>query len=490
MKITDLKSYTVVGGARPVSVPEQQKGLGQQIGDIAQGVSNFIGAKGLTDLAGSQIAKFGLGASGNMDAANRVAQPSVEQVIGSAIQTGANFIPGAGIGAGLAKKVAIGAGTGYAMDVGNSLQQGRSLQDSLQPGIGTSVGGGLPVVSVAIKPAVAILGRLFKGLGSGLSGVSTNALDAIVNNPQKAQEVSKQISKSGGDKILESNARQIIEGVSKIRQEARTAFGEGLQQLKKEDINPTTFRNSIQSFLDANGVSLNKKTNTRMLNGVEFSDPKNLQRASNLIDELSKVRLDGLSLRNLLNKVENTRFKTATSDERLAFNAFTKDMANAIKGAITSSTDKLNQLNASFSQDMQLAETAQNIFGKVNFKNLPEVVKASQKLEGLFAQKGLAPGVVDNFLQRIGVKPSDFRTSEAIRQISGKVKGTNTEGLTIGELTQSLTSAIITPDIVKNISIATGMAKEKFLPFLQSLGPVSRNAVIQALLQANRDSSQ
>lgn len=490
MKISDLKDYKVLGNVSSIPPVQEPKSIGHKVSDVATSISDFFGAKGLTDLAGSQIAKFSLAAKGNMDAANRVTQPSLKEVIGSTIQTGANFLPGVGIGAGLAKKVAIGAGTGYAFDVGSKLQQDKTISESVTPGIGTAVGAGLPLVGAALQPVKAILGRLFKGLGSGLSGVSTNSIDEIVTNPQKAQQVSQQIAKSGNDKVLEQNARQIIDGVSKVRQEARTAFGEGLSQLKKEDIDPKLFRKSVGTFLDKMGVSLNQKTNTRFLDNVEFNDPKNLQKASNLIDKISKTELDGLSVRNLLDTIEKTKFRTAVDNEHLAFNAFVKDLGTSVKEAVTGSTDKLGKINSAFSQDMQLVEAVEDIFGKVDFKNLPEVVKASKKLETLFAQKGLAPSVIDTFLKRIGTSPADFRTSEAVRQISGKVSGSNTKGLSVGELVQSVTSAVITPNAIKNISIATGLAKESFVPFLQKLKPATRNIVIQALLQGNQGDSQ
>lgn len=485
MKISDLKTYKVVSGATPVSIPQQPKSTTDKILGAAQGVSDFIGAKGITEQFGSSLARTGLKLSGQKEAAARVGNPSLKEVVGSAIQTGANLLPGAGVGARLATKVAVGAGTGYAFDVGSKLQQDKSVPQSLTPGLGTAVGAGLPVAGAIIKPVARIIGRLFKGLGSGLSGASTNNIETIVNNPKEALRVSQELARTGNNQVLEKNAREIVGGVSRIRQEARTAYGEGLSQLKAEDIDPKKFRASVQSFLDENGVS--SKGNERFFDNIEFEDPKNVQRASNLIDELSTVELNGLSLRNLLNKVENMRFKTATSDERLAFNAFTKNMAASIKGAIEGSTGKLGEINQKFSQDMQLAEAAEDIFGSVDFKNLPEVLKASKKLEGLFEQKGLAPDVVDRFLTRIGIEPQNFRTSEAVRQISNKVSGANAKGLSVSEVTQQLTSAVVTPQMIKNLSIATGLTKEALMPFLQAMKPAARNIVIQALLQANRE---
>jgi len=100
------------------------------------------------------------------------------------------------------------------------------------------------------------------------------------------------------------------------------------------------------------------------------------------------------------------------------------------------------------------------------------LVKASQKLETVFAQKGLAPDVVDNFLERIGVSSKDFKTTEAVRQITNKATGANTKGLSIGEITQQLTSSIVTPTMVKNLAVITGLGEQQLMPFLNALKPV------------------
>lgn len=464
---------------------QSEKSLSQKILDIGTGVTNFLGGKAVADTFGAEIAKA---KAKTPEEKNLITQPTLKETAGSALQLGANFIPGVGAEAGLATKIAIGAGTGYAFDVGSKLQNNESKP--LVPGVGTAVAGALPVVGAVTKPATAIVGRLLKGLGSGLSGVSAGTIDKIVSNPEFAQQASKKLEQAGNSKILEENAKTIINGVSKIRQEARQSFGQGLEKLSTEDIKPSIFKDKVQPILDKYGVGTEVKNFGNMqgkttLSNIEFSDPKNIEKAVNLLHKLDTVPLDGKSLRSLANNIENSAYKVTGNDvERLSFNAFIKDLSSSLTDSISASTDKLGEINSKFSQDMQLTEAVQNIFGKVNYKNLPEVVKASQKLEGLFAQKGLAPDVVDSFLKRIGVNPVEFTTSEAVRQISNKSTGANTKGLSVGELVQQATSAVVTPEMVKQLSIKAGMANEKLLPFLQSLKTPARNLVIQALLKS------
>ena len=448
---------------------------------LANKVANFFGAKGITEQFGADIAR----ARAPEAEKGFVEYPKMKEVVGSAIQSGANLIPGAGVGSGLLKKVVVGAATGYAFDVGSNLQnKEKTTPESFKPGIGTVVGGGAPLAFAAVKPVTRVIGRLLKGLGSGLSGVSTQTIDKIVNNPRAAQVATDKINKSGNAAVLEENARQIMNGVSTIKQQARKSFGEGLETLATTDIKPDVFRNQTQQFLDKYGFQISEKG--KKIANAEFTDPKNVSKANELINKLNTVKLDGKSIRKLADDIESSAYKIATSDERLSFNAFIKDLSASLKGAVSNSTDKLGEINKAFSSDMQLAQATEQIFGKVNFKNLPEVLKASQKLEGLFAQKGLAPDVVDRFLERIGVSAEGFKTSEAVRQITNKTSGANTKGLSFGEVMQQATSAVVTPTMIRDVAIKIGIAEQKLLPELNKLAPAVRNLIINALLQQNR----
>src|SRR3990167_1446691 len=216
MKISDLKEYKVVGtGVTSQVSPQVKKPLANKVAD-------FFGAKGITEQFGADIAR----ARAPEAEKGFVEYPKMKEVVGSAVQFGANFLPGAGVGAGLARKTAVGLGTGYAFDVGSQLQSGQ--EKPLTPGVGTVVGGALPGVGAGVGYANRVVRRLFKGLGSGLSGVSTETINKITTNPRMAQVATEKISNTGNAKVLEENARQIMNGVSTIKKEARKAFGEGV----------------------------------------------------------------------------------------------------------------------------------------------------------------------------------------------------------------------------------------------------------------------
>lgn len=131
---------------KPLTLGSAISGFGKNIMTGAQAITDFVGARGIADQYGSSLARTGLNLSGNKESAKLVGNPSLGKVVGSAIQTGANFIPGVGTEASLLTKAAIGLGTGYAFDVGKNLQQGRAVIDAFKPGIGTVIGGALPII--------------------------------------------------------------------------------------------------------------------------------------------------------------------------------------------------------------------------------------------------------------------------------------------------------------------------------------------------------
>lgn len=384
-------------------------------------------------------------------------------------------------------KIAKGAAEGYAFDVANRANENQD--NIMKPGFGTGVGASIPVAGGLIKVTAKLAGRLLKGIGSGLSGVGTNTIDEIMKNPKKAREVSNLLSKKGNANILKKNAEDIVQGVSGIKKEARGKYAKGLEALSKTDIDRKTFKAGVQEFLDSSGSVLDKKSGLRTLSNVEFDDPKNIKKASALIDKLEQSELDGKSLRKLVDDIESSVYKTAVDSERLSYNAWAKELASTVKSSISKSTDKLDDINKAFSNDMQLAEAVEDIFGSVKFKNLSEVNKASQKLESLFNQKGLSPEIVDDFLERAGIGQG-LKTSEAVRQIENVGQRANTKGLTLTELIQGLTSSVVTPKMIKELAIQTGQKTQTIKKWasilkLKEFTTAERRALLQMVTKLN-----
>ena len=353
-------------------------------------------------------------------------------------------------------------------------------ESAIAAGVELALPGVGKVASVAAKPVGAFMGRLFKGVGSGLSGASTPQIEAILKNPKAAQQVVKQIKSSGGANVLRKNSKEIVEGVSKIRQEARGAFKKGLEELAETDIQPSVFRENIGGVLNKYGSV--KTGGQRVLQNVEFDDPKNIKRASDLINRLHNAKLDGKSLRKLADDIAESKFKIATSDERLAYNAFIKDLSEGLTQSVKKSTTKLDEINKAFSQDMQLAEEIQQIFGKVKFKNAKEILTVSQRLESLFNKKGLAPEAIDNFLKRIGIESTEFRAGEAARQMGELAPQANTVGTNPFEIVRAFTSAIVPPKMVRTLAIRAGIGLDVAQEIATKLSPTVRSTLVRLMI--------
>lgn len=345
-------------------------------------------------------------------------------------------------------------------------------------GAGAEVGGA--VVGGAVGATVKVLGRLLRGTASAFSGASSAQIKAILENPKAAQGAVEEIKKSGGSSLLRDEAKKIVEGVSQIRKEAGQAYREGLENLAQTDINPMNFRTQVGTTLDKYGSKI--VNGSRVLENVEFNDPKNLKKASDLIDKLSNVNLDGKSLRKLADDIENSAYKIATSDERLSFNSFVRDLSTSLKDAVSGSTSKLDEINSAYSQEMQLVDGIQKIFGKVKFKNAKEILQVSQKLDNLFSQKGLAPEVVDGFLERLGLNPSEFRAGEAARQMGELSEKANSVGANVFELVRAFTAAIVPPSAVRELAIYSGISERVLNEIATKLSPVGRSVFARLLL--------
>jgi len=490
MKITDLKNYTVVADkAVQQSIPKSQgeKGLAGFGVGIAKGALQTaqelgqLGLKGVKALTGKD---YGANETFFKDPNALKAEGTAEKIGKFGEQVAEFAIPGAKVskltqGAKFIPKILARGATSGAVATAQSGEIGKDTAIAA----GTEMA--IPIAGKIIKPATKFLGNLLKGTGSALSGAPSEAIEKIYQNPKVALDTAKEIRKSGNAGVLRKNAEQIVQGVGKIKQEARSAYGKGLEQLSKVDIEPTTFKTNIQKVLDDAGSVIDK--GTRKLTNIEFDDPKNLAKANDLIKKLQNVELDGKALRKLADDIENSAYKTATSDERLAFNAFVKKLSGGLKSSISSSTSKLDEINKQFSGDIQLAETAEDIFGKIKYKNLGEVLKASQKLESMFSQKGLASEVVDSFLERIGVSSGAFKTGEAMRQVSQKTFSPNSVGTSPFEILRAFTSSVVSPKMVGQIAAYTGLAENVVKEMAEKLSPTTRAILIKTLTGNNEE---
>ncbi len=135
--------------------------------------------------------------------------------------------------ANIAKESAKGAALGYGYDVAGNAQANKD--NVFKPGLGTIVGGSIPLAAEAAKGLGFIAKQVAKYTASGLSGTPVAAIEEAFKNPeavQKAIRTAAQDPESSAQKIL-GNAQDAMANLKKAR---AGAYQEGLAQLEKDSM--------------------------------------------------------------------------------------------------------------------------------------------------------------------------------------------------------------------------------------------------------------
>lgn len=142
---------------------------------LANKVTEALGLGGATQVFGDVLARQGIGTDTPKEVTQEfIEKPTAGQVAGATLQTAA--IPtGFAItgGTSLLGQAAVGAGLGYAYDVGQSLVEQESAGEVLTPGVGTIVGAAAPV---AIKGASSLFNAAYGGVTPAATELASQAL--------------------------------------------------------------------------------------------------------------------------------------------------------------------------------------------------------------------------------------------------------------------------------------------------------------------------
>jgi hypothetical protein len=250
-----------------------------------------IGLGGATDVFGKLISRSGM--VGQNAGQRRVSEltgmsqeeinkanieaPTGKEIAGAFLQTAA--IP-AGFaltgGSSVAGQAAVGAGLGYAYDVGQDLIEGKSTKDILTPGLGTVAGAAIPPV---LRGAGALVGAGKNALTSGVNAVA----DAIPENipgakiaqgvKQKATELVERVPRFFGrvsDAAQEQTlkAERIKNATPAVANALKVDLPESLVQTVPK-ANPVTRQafKEVLDIADTPKTTLGQKTNPSIVGG-------------------------------------------------------------------------------------------------------------------------------------------------------------------------------------------------------------------------------
>lgn len=200
-------AFEQFSGGQQVSRLEQKPREDVSVGKrpFSNRITEFLGLGGATKTFGNLLARQGI----STDTEKAVTQEFVEkptpgQVVGALGQT-ASVAGGLAFGgpASLAGKVGLGAGLGYAYDVGQDLIEKKGAVETLTPGLSTVIGGALPVVPASLgslkKPANQVIEKVSENLvkpitsSSPTQAVKQTATDFVERVPRFVGRVGEDI---------------------------------------------------------------------------------------------------------------------------------------------------------------------------------------------------------------------------------------------------------------------------------------------------------
>ncbi len=304
------KSYTLdqlkTMGAKPVSQSSQPpQSFGQKILGGAKATSDFLNrnvAQPFVNIAaipvqlGSKLAggpdPYANGALGGIDVSP---VEKVGQKLGSAAEIASYAFPYGTVAKGatslakpilgktlgkLAGNVASGVAGGYGVDVASNLAQGK--ENVFQPGMGTAIGGAIPVVPKVLGAAGRIAGESL-GVSTGTGyGVIKEALAASTQGGERAKAFTDSLRGKVNPEQIVDEARQSLGDVIKQRTQKYAQSLAGLStRTKKFDTTPVVEK--FNSLLEDSGVTFKK-------NGApDFSRSPGLGRFAKDFGDISKV---------------------------------------------------------------------------------------------------------------------------------------------------------------------------------------------------------
>lgn len=209
---------------------------------ISNKITDALGLGGAVDTFGSLLARQGAGPQTKAQGQQFVEKPTAGQVAGAALQTAA--IP-AGFaltgGSSAIGQAAVGAGIGYAYDVGQDLIEKKSIGKVLTPGAGTAVGA---VAPLAIKGLAAGVGALKKPAEKAIGATSKVVTESIPDSTlvqgakQKATEFAERVPRFVG-RVTEATQEQAVKA-EKIRTSTPSVANAVRVDLPEKYINTVT----------------------------------------------------------------------------------------------------------------------------------------------------------------------------------------------------------------------------------------------------------
>lgn len=348
---------------------------------------------------------------------------AIAKTLGAGIKTAANI-----------GKVAAGAGTGYAFDVGSKLEQGQGVE-SLKPGAGTALGAAIPGAGIAMDAisqsvrsgAPRLVNSLIKPLKKDLSygknpgravaeeGIVANNMDDLLQKiTDRRQSIGEKIQK----KLSSSNKKVDISGTF-------SPLDEAIKDAKKAPRTNASLITRLESLKsDILGETVDSSGRTIMTRKVKNISPAQAMEVKRLIGDL-------------------TKFTGNVSDDALANKAM-KRIYGQIKEKINRVVPEVSSLNEKYA-DLTSAQIA------TKYRN--EILQR-QNLIGFGATtQGIGAALFTSIASGGAALPSVL------------------VGLSVGALNKAFSSAAVKTRIAAALARQTPQERTAFMQAIEKVSP-------------------
>ncbi len=488
--------------------PQQNNGQGF-FTNIADKVGEFMGMKKFGQGIGSAIyfatqegkdllKRADEGDKSSIEAVNEILKdtPNAKEILGSAGMTALNIImPGASKGAPLFSKVVGGATAGYAFDVANKLQENKPIDEAMQPGMSTLVGGSLPIIGKGLGVGKNIV----KNISSYLSGVPTEALEYAFSKPQETGTAIKRLVKNDDDII--SIVNKAKQGLNNMIEQRNNNYEKALEQIPQNvTLNLNKFNNTVQNTL--------KKFNISTTNGVlDFTKtplPKTQQ--NEIVEILDRIqKWDDFTPKgvNTLKQITDSYFRGSADSK--PFDKIITTMSGSLKDYLSKEVPQIAEMNAKYSKE---SEFINQLVKELSLGKNHSPSTALNKLTSIFRNNN---AFKQKLVERLGketgqqvldeIVGSMFTdwfprglSSRIISNLGGSMVGTAGAGYLAGGLLGAVPGAAVgglmaSPRFAGSVSTGLGKLSQRInkLP-VDEMGRISKTALMDVLSSSEKNS--
>ncbi len=396
-----------------------------------------------------------------------------------------------------AGNVAAGAGTGYAFDVANNFSNDK--ENKFTPGLGTALGGALPLVAPALKGAGYLASEAL-GASTGTGGkVIRTAAEQAAKGGAETQAFKEALRGQTSPESIVTDARKAFGNLKETRREAYT---QGLKKLQDETMITKKGKTYVKKFDQELGKEILVPTNlstkgvkdvaTRTLKsigldakgrGIDFSsrpslDGKGIQKIHDFVYDWKDLTPEGLNtLRQEVAGFRKGGINPSPADSR--FNLYVDRLSGNLKnylGERVPQIQKMNDQYAAASKVIKDVKAGLSLGDRVQtdtaFRKLNSVLRTNNEFRQqlLGELKGEAARTLPAKIA--GQQLSEFLPRGLVRPVGALAAGAG--ALTGVGIIPMLQAAVLTsPRIVGEMLLAIGFTRRQASKFMELIGAKS-----------------